>query len=138
MPSLTLFKSKTVQASLIAGAALFSLAAAGSVHAATAIASVNPVAHQGACPFMFKFEGIISSPTPAVVKYRWIRSDGAIAPVQTVAFERAGRMPVFDTWTIGRTYMGWEALQLYTPNGFVSNKAVFKLRCVNPLTGGVQ
>lgn len=138
MSHLNLLKSKTLQASLVAGAALFSLAAAGSSHAATAFASVNPLLHQGACPFMFKFQGIISSPTQAVVKYRWIRSDGAIAPVQTVTFERAGRVAVYDTWTIGRSYVGWEALQLYTPNGFVSNKAVFKLRCVNPLTGGVQ
>ncbi|MEW6597228.1 MAG: hypothetical protein AB1429_07010 [Pseudomonadota bacterium] len=133
-----LLKSKTFQSTLIAGAALLGLAITGSAHAATAFAGVAPPTHLGACPFTFKFEGIISSPTPAVVKYRWIRSDGAIAPVQTVAFERAGRIPVFDTWTIGRSYVGWEALQLYTPNGFVSNKAVFKLRCVNPLTGGVQ
>lgn len=133
-----LLKSKTFQSALVAGAALLGLALTGSAHAATAFAGVAPPSHLGACPFTFKFQGIISSPTPAVVKYRWIRSDGAIAPVQTVTFERAGRIAVYDTWTIGRSYVGSEALQLYTPNGFVSNKAVFKLRCVNPLTGGVQ
>lgn len=138
MQSLNLLKSKTLHASLIAGAALLGLTAAGSAHAATAFTSVNPPAYAGACPFTFKFQGVVSSPTPAVVKFRWIRSDGAIAPLQTIVFERAGRRPVYDTWTIGRSYAGWEALQIYTPTGFVSNKAFFKLRCVNPLTGAPQ
>lgn len=104
---------------------------AGQASAATAIVGVNPVSHTGACPFTFKFEGVISSPTPGVVKYQWKRSDGAIAPVQSLTFREPGRQIVTTTWELGRTYTGWEALRLFTPTPGASNLAHFKLVCVN-------
>jgi hypothetical protein len=133
MTKLKLARSLSVFAAAAASALL-----AGQASAATAVVAVNPVTHTGACPFMFKFQGVISSPTPGVVKYQWKRSDGAIAPIQTLVFREPGRQIVTDTWTIGRTYAGWEALRLMTPVPGASNLAHFKLVCVNPLTGGPQ
>ena len=133
MIKFTLPRSLTALAAVAASALL-----AGHANAATAVVGVNPVSHVGGCPFMFKFEGVISSPTPGVVKYQWKRSDGAIAPVETLTFREPGRQIVTTTWTIGRSYAGWEALRLYTPVPGASNLAHFKLVCVNPLTGGPQ
>lgn len=112
---------------LAAGAALAAGSADAAVVAAQAV--VTPTAHAGACPFMFTFTGKIVSNGPGVVKYKWIRSDGAIAPVQTLVFRERGAQLVKDTWTIGRTYQGWEAVQVLAPNALQSNPAKFDLVC---------
>jgi hypothetical protein len=108
------------------------------------------VANYGAvasCPATVKFVGRISasgwSPTAnRQVQYKWIRSDGADAPTQTLNFP-AGALTqtVTDTWSLGANYAGWEALQVSYPpmTNNTSNHANFKLTCPGPgsLTSGM-
>jgi hypothetical protein len=50
-----------------------------------------------------------------------------------VSFEGPGTKPVEATWTLGgpalRTYRGWEAIKVLSPNVVESRKAPFELRC---------
>ena len=71
---------------------------------------------------------------PGTVTYKWIRSDGALAPNQVIEFKQAGRQQVKTTWTLGDAvklpkFSGWEALEILTPNPLTSNRATFSLRC---------
>jgi len=101
--------------------------------AITATASANPVAYNGACPGVITFTGKIKSTAPATVRYRWIRSDGAIAPIKSITFTAAGTKTVTTTWTLGGAslpaYSGWEAVKILVPVTLTSNKAAFTLKC---------
>jgi len=95
-------------------------------------ASVNPTSFKGECPKMFTFTGKITSDSPGVVKYKWIRSDNANAPEQTISFRAPGTQTVTTTWTLGgpgMTYNGWEAIRILSPNPMTSNRAAFTLDC---------
>jgi hypothetical protein len=101
---------------------------------ASATASVTPHEHTGSCStgFKFTFNGTISvSSGPVSVTYKWIRSDGAIAPSETLHFPGTGAQskPVSDTWTLSGDYSGWEAIEILTPNAVKSNRAMFTLTC---------
>jgi hypothetical protein len=70
--------------------------------------------------------------SPGEVKYKWIRSDNANAPVQKIVFKKPGSQVVKTTWTLGasgKTYNGWQAVQILSPNAMTSNKAEFTLEC---------
>jgi len=92
-------------------------------------AFVTPKTYTGKCPKRFEFVGKIRVNRPGVVKYRWIRSDGATAPVQTIRFLRRGTRTVTTYWQIGAPGMHWRAIRILAPNKKTSNRAVFKLRC---------
>jgi len=95
-------------------------------------ATVNPTSFNGNCPKVFTFTGKITSDSPGEVKYKWLRSDNANAPVQTISFNGPGTQVVTTTWTLGAagmTYNGWEAVQILAPNAMTSNKAAFTLQC---------
>ncbi|MET0234102.1 MAG: PKD domain-containing protein [Kibdelosporangium sp.] len=105
--------------------------------AASATATVNPANHSGACGpgIKFTFSGTISvTKGPVDVTYKWIRSDGAVAPTETLHFAGAGaqKKAVSTTWTISAGYTGWQAIQILTPNAAQSNHADFKLTCTGP------
>jgi hypothetical protein len=131
-----MFKSASLRKTLLATAAAAVAALAAGSSSAAVIGShvtVTPVVHNGVCPFTFVFKGDIISNSPGIVKYRWIRSDGAIAPVQTLFFHERGAQFVSTTWTLSPPhYLGWEAIRVLTPNAFVSNKALFHLNCYGP------
>jgi hypothetical protein len=92
--------------------------------------SVMPSFHTGACPFTFKFVGKIESDTGGVVRYRWIRSDGATAPIQRLEFRGPGTRMVDTTWELSPAHFrGWEAIRVLSPNSYESNKATFELTC---------
>lgn len=93
-------------------------------------ASVNPVEYSGACPKRFEFVGVIAVNKPCVVKYKWIRSDNAISPVETIVFRRRGIKRVTSYWELGAVGEHWEAAEILAPNHMVSNKAIFKLDCL--------
>ena len=95
-------------------------------------AAVDPTSFTGECPKMFEFTGRITSDSPGEVKYKWLRSDNAQAPEQTINFNAPGTQIVTTTWTLGgagNTYNEWEAIQVLSPNPMTSNKAVFTLEC---------
>jgi hypothetical protein len=94
--------------------------------------SAYPPSYVGACPATITFKGTISTNKPAVVKYKFIRSDGAIAPVQTLTFSAAGSKTVSTTWTRGSDCTGWVAIKVVSPVSVESNKANFSIRCTLP------
>ena len=65
------------------------------------------------------------------VSYRFTRSDGATAPIQTVEVDRPITQ-VETTWTLGgptETFEGWQALQILEPQPITSVPARFRIRC---------
>jgi len=115
---------------------VFFLATAGVASAAPEIAArltASPLSYTGKCPAVIKFTGMISATEPTSVQYKFIRSDGASAPVQTLVFEKPGKKPVTTTWTLGgtelQTYEGWEAIRIISPRQVVSNRAKFSITC---------
>ncbi|MCP5101968.1 MAG: hypothetical protein GY950_01250 [bacterium] len=97
-----------------------------------AYATVKPTSFNGQCPKKFTFLGRITSNSRGVVKYKWLRSDNANAPVKTIRFNKPGTKTVTTTWTLGApgmTYNGWQAVRILAPNQMTSNRAAFKLKC---------
>jgi hypothetical protein len=81
----------------------------------------------------FNFSATITTNAPGDVKYKWERSDGAVAPEKTLSFSEAGSKTVTDTWTLtkssGQTYNGWKVLKISSPNSISSNQAAFSVAC---------
>ena len=101
---------------------------------ATATATVSPASYSGStCPAVFTFSGTIHvSSGPVTVTYRWIRSDGAIAPEQTINFTGSGAQDQSvapETWTLSANGTHWEAIQIVSPGSAQSNEATFTLNC---------
>ena len=96
-------------------------------------ATVSPKSYKGKCPFKFDFTGYITTNGKATVKYKWIRKDGARAPVKAIYFNKAGTKKVTTSWYLGgagKVYKNyWEAVQILSPNSITSNKALFSLYC---------
>ncbi len=122
---------------LAVAAAILSLSAAP-VQAASPQATLNahPTSYSGRCPATIRFDGVIRYDGTGRVQYKFIRSDNANAPVQTLNFAKPGAMAVHTTWTLGgaqlQTYSGWEAIQVIYPQQVTSNRAAFRLRCAAP------
>lgn len=124
----------------IAGLALAGLSLATPALAADYSASlnVNPSSHSGKCPHKFVFKGVIRAKRAGRVDYKFIRSDGANAPVQHLNFAAPGAKAVSTTWTLGgpgMNYNGWEAIQILYPQQVTSNRAAFRLRCAGKGAG---
>ena len=96
-----------------------------------------PETYSGRCPVTIKFQGKITvtniTRPPLKVQYKFIRSDGAFAPIRTINFIRDGSRAVNTTWTLGGpglpTYEGWQAIKVVYPQDVESNKANFKIEC---------
>jgi hypothetical protein len=93
------------------------------------------------CPVTINFTATISatnwsSTANRQVQYKWIRSDGADAPTQTLNFPAGGptTQTVTDTWQLGANGQRWEAIQISYPplSNATSNHAVFTLTCPTP------
>jgi hypothetical protein len=103
----------------------------------SATATVSPASHTG-CPYEFKFEGKIKYTGKAKhqeVQYKWIRSDGADAPTQTIFFDGPGTKNVQGTtWTLSAQGHFWEAVSINYPTSPAvnSNQAGFDLKCAAP------
>ena len=95
----------------------------------TATLSAHPTSYSGKCPTTIEFRGKITVTRPGKVQYKFIRSDGAFAPVKTLTFKKAGSKEVSTTWTIGKSYSGWVAIHVLYPRDVKSNKARFKIQC---------
>jgi len=108
----------------------------------TATLGVSPASYKGNCPALISFRGRIAVNQPMTVQYKFIRSDNAQAPVQTLNFPKAGTQEVTTTWQLGGaalpTYNGWEAIQVISPVSVESNKAHFRVRCAGQGQPGQQ
>ncbi len=95
--------------------------------------SSSPEKYQGQCPVTIKFSGEITLNGEGTVRYTFIRSDGAMGPVETLYFDSAGTKTVSTVWTLGgpglTTYDGWQAIKILSPNVMESEKASFAFRC---------
>jgi hypothetical protein len=96
--------------------------------------SAAPEKYRGQCPVTIKFSREITANGVGTVKYAFIRSDGALGPVEVLQFDSAGTKAVSTVWTLGgpdlTTYDGWQAIKILSPNVLESNKALFAFRCV--------
>jgi hypothetical protein len=122
-------------------AALLGIAALGLGTAADAAEysahlNASPARYDGGCPGVIAFKGTITATRAGRVQYKFIRSDGAFAPVQTLDFAAPGTKSVATTWTLGGaglpSYNGWEAIQIVYPAPLQSKHADFSLHCRAP------
>jgi hypothetical protein len=113
---------------LISNQAVFNLSCSAS-SVTNILISVNPSSFSGPCPKIIAFSATITVDGPAVVTYRWQRSDNAQSPIQTLTFTAAGSQTVSETWQLGGNYSGWERIHILTPNDFASPQAPFSLVC---------
>jgi len=91
--------------------------------------AADPVTFTGYCPVTITFKGTIMVGGPCTIQYKFVRSDGGIKPVQTINFFAAGSKAVADTWTLGKSYSGWEALEVISPVHLKSGQANFSITC---------
>ncbi len=94
----------------------------------------DPFDYSGPCPATITFSGRISTiGGSGRVSYKFLWSDGASSPVQTLTFDSPGSKDVSETWTLGGsnlpTFSGWAALQILEPQELPSEQASFTLRC---------
>ncbi len=95
--------------------------------------SAAPTAFQGTCPATIRFSGEIRATKPGKVQFKYVRSDGASSPVQTLLFTAPGGKPISTTWTLGGgavpRYQGWLAIQFVHPQTDRSPLANFSIQC---------
>jgi hypothetical protein len=90
----------------------------------------DPFDFTGPCPKKIVFSGQISvAGSGGVVSYKFLRNDGASAPVETITFDGPGTKYIQTTWQLGATYSGWQQIQILDPVEQTSNKAEFNLTC---------
>jgi hypothetical protein len=93
----------------------------------------DPFVLTASCPAAITFTGQITVSASSRVVYRWVRSDGASARAVTLTFDEAGQQEVTTTWTLGspgRTFKGWQAVEITSPRRVRSERANFTLTCV--------
>jgi len=93
----------------------------------------DPFVLTASCPAAITFTGQITVSAASRVVYRWVRSDGASARAVTLTFDEAGQQEVTTTWTLGspgRTFKGWQAVEITSPRRVRSERANFTLTCV--------
>lgn len=93
--------------------------------------SAHPDNYSGGCPTTIQFRGRIKVTNPSIhkVQYRFIRSDGALAPVHTLNFSGPGSKKVENSWQLGKSYRGWQAVEVLYPRAVRSGRAAFRIRC---------
>lgn len=90
----------------------------------------------GRCPHKFEFTGYIQVNRAGTVRYRWLRSDKATAPEETLTFLSSGTKEVTSTWSLGSAGSmnhfvdHWKGIEIIAPNSMRSNLAVFNLKCI--------
>lgn len=109
-------------------------AAGGGLRVTGISVRADPFQVTSVCPVTITFSARISVAGGAgPVKYQWLRSDSAVAPVQEVTFEGPGQQDVVETWTLGGpdlpSYTGWQAVQILSPSRLTSERANFTLTC---------
>lgn len=121
----------------VLAAALAASAASAQDYSATLAAA--PTEYSGVCPTTIKFNGTITARRAGRVQYKFVRSDGASAPIQTLDFATPGTKPVGIAWTLGGptlpSYSGWEAVRIVYPTSLESNKAGFSIKCAGAPAG---
>jgi hypothetical protein len=109
----------------------YSKAPAQSLQVVSATLAASPEVYDGPCPVTIKFSGNITVKGKGPVKYTFVRSDGATAPVYTLDFDGEETKPVDTTWTLSPPTFGeWLAIKILSPNELQSDRASFKGTCL--------
>jgi hypothetical protein len=94
------------------------------------ILRADPANYNGPCPVTINFRGRIEAADgPGSVSYKFLRSDSADAPVSSASFAGTGNQAVFSSWSLGRTYSGWQQVQILDPGNLTSANADFSVHC---------
>lgn len=92
----------------------------------------DPFDYVGPSPVTIKFTGRISVVGGGgTVSYKFLRSDGASAPIETLHFDGPESRDVSTTWRLGGpgfTYSGWQSIKILEPQEMESERANFKIR----------
>lgn len=96
-------------------------------------ASVSPTT-SNTCTQKYTFSAKIYTNGATTVKYKWLRSDNAIAPEQSITYTEAGMQTVTTEWTrgpitSGTNEGGWMRIEILSPGTGLGNKAEFTLSC---------
>lgn len=94
------------------------------------LSAVNPNV-TGKCTQIIRFKGSITFNGKGTVKYRFIRNDGGTGRTESLYFAGAGTKAVSTEWHLGKSYSGWEAIEILSHNRIQSNKANFTLKCTD-------
>ncbi len=92
----------------------------------------DPFDYSGPCPVEITFRGRISvAGGGGTVSYKFLRSDGGSAPLQTLVFAGPGSKDVTHTWNWSEpgSFSGWEAVKTFDPEERESVKADFRITC---------
>lgn len=112
---------------------VFAVVSSGATSASARVIAVSLRAERlpltNTCPTTVDFRGTITMNSRGMVSYTFERSDGATAPIYTLFFPSAGTREVSTSWTLGRSYSGYEKLKVLSPNRFESAEARFNLNC---------
>src|SRR5262249_12632659 len=89
---------------------------------------------KGICPVTITFDAAVSvAGGPGIVWYTWLRSDGALGPMEQLTVPPGnGTYTVSTTWTLGgpgMTYSGWQALRVVYPDFIESSPSRFTFTC---------
>ena len=109
----------------------------GGVKVRDAFIQAAPDSYVGPCPVPVSFTARLTiTGGPGSVSYRFIRSDGHTTqqtPLKLLKFETPGIKYVGNTWKIGMRpnpeFSGSEAIEILSPNHFLSESARFKVSC---------
>lgn len=103
-----------------------------SFRVAEAFLRADPFDYVGPSPVTIKFTGRISVVGGGgTVSYKFLRNDGASAPIETLHFDGPGSRDVSTTWRLGGpgfTYSGWQSIKILEPQEMESERANFKIR----------
>ena len=97
--------------------------------------TASPAVVDGKCPAHIRFSATIVAEIAGVITYRWERSDGALAPIET-ANSAPARTPSKASWIVGADavspFTGWQSLRVLGAVEITSNKAAFEVLCNSP------
>ena len=80
-------------------------------------------------PTRVHFTGRVNATAPGVATYQWIRSDNSTSPVQTIRFAKPGPLTITYDWILRKSFSGWVAFRVLSPNPIESKKVSFQLGC---------
>jgi len=63
------------------------------------------------CPTTVNFRGFIEASERCEVGYRFVRSDGGTSTAEKLTFAAAGRQAISYSWSLGRSFRGWVAVE---------------------------
>jgi hypothetical protein len=109
-----------------------SSASATVAHRASVLVRAGTTSQTAGCPQTTSFAARIVSDGPALVRYHWRRSDGAVSTNRTLRFRGAGRhtRTVRDSWgPASDDYSGWEQLVVTNPDRVVTRQLRFATSC---------